>query len=123
MNLDKIFDLLHCDIDVLVGLKGCNNNLQDYEELLSHFIDNSAFDVLDTAINGHDFLNAKRIARLLIGCADKLGMLYISDLLHDLLGSIQSLKWTQASKTMQEIKNSLDAIKATLQDYETPCVS
>lgn len=119
MNLDKIFDLLHCDIDVLEGLNNCNHNVQEYEEILSHFVANSAFDVLEYTIYHEEFLNSKRIARLLLSCAKKLGMTYLSDLLHDLLGCIQSKKWDVAQDIIEEVLSHISIVRATLKQYES----
>lgn len=114
MNLDKIYDLLHCDIDVLVGWDNCNKNIQEYEDILSHFVSNSAFEVLEYTIHHEDFLNAKRIARLLLCCAKKLGMTYLSDLLHDLLGCIQSRKWNVAAGIMEDIRGHILLVRNTI---------
>lgn len=118
MNLDKIFDLLHCDIDVLTGIQNCDNNVDDYEEILSSFITNSAFHVLYDTIENHDFMNATRIARLLLSCSTKLGMLYLSDLLHDLLGSLHTEKWDFSLNIMEKILSHIMTIKETLKVYD-----
>lgn len=117
MNLDIIFDLLHCDIDVIYGLQNCDNEMHVYEHHLLHFVENSGFRYLEDMINKRDTLQAKNVARLLCACARKLGATYCFDLLHDMLGCLQNEKWEQIDFLLVEVKEHLDAIRATLQIY------
>lgn len=117
MNLDIIFDLLHCDIDVTFGLLACDNNMKEYELHLLHFVNNSGFHYLDEMIAKRDAAQAKNVARLLCACAKKLGATYCFDLLHDMLGCLQCYKWGQIEILNDAIKEQLDAIRATLQLY------
>lgn len=122
MNLDKIFDLLHCDIDVLSGISNCDNSIDDYEEILAAFVCNSAFHVLNDTIHNKDFMNSKRIARLLYSCAKKLGMNYLADLLHDLLGCIQSQKWEFSGHIIEKIFSHIMFIRETIKLYDDSLV-